>query len=370
MHNPTHRHTSTGYAPAKRGLLAAACAILLGGGCATLGPEVLRAGRPAYNDAILATSDEQLLQNIIRLRFGDSIGFLSVSSVTANVSLSASGSVNAGVGPSGNFAGNLVPFAGTIATEQNPTLSYVPVGGDALLRMFSSEITLDRAILLLGGTHDPTLAWYMIVGRVNNLHNPAFPDPQVLAVDPRFDEIVGLATSLQRHGMLYWARSGEDGKGRMIVLHSYTPAKTREVARLLDLLGVAQPRRSGDDVVIPVQLSVGSPAPNTVSLETRSLFSLLRIAAASAEIGPDERGATRMQPAGPAAGGLRIRSADAAPAASRVAARYRDRWYFIDNEDEAGKQWFSLLQLLVGAQLSDSTAAAVPVLTIPVAGRR
>ena len=97
---------------ARRGLLAALCAILLAGGNATVGPEVLRAGRPAYNDAILATSDEQLLQNIIRLRFGDSIGFLSVSSVTANVSLSASGSVNAGVGPSGNFAGNLVRVAG------------------------------------------------------------------------------------------------------------------------------------------------------------------------------------------------------------------------------------------------------------------
>jgi hypothetical protein len=46
------------------------------------------------------------------------------------------------------------------------------------------------------------------------------------------------------------------------------------------------------------------------------------------------------------------------------------RWYFIDNEDEASKQWFSLLQLLVSAQLSDSTSTAAPVLTIPVAGRR
>lgn len=36
-------------------------------GCAWLGPEIIRAGRPAYNDAIIATNDEQSLQNIVRL---------------------------------------------------------------------------------------------------------------------------------------------------------------------------------------------------------------------------------------------------------------------------------------------------------------
>jgi hypothetical protein len=62
--------------------------------CTWLGPETIRAGRPAYNDAILSTSDEQLLQNIVRMRFGDSVGFLTVSSVTANVTLSAGAAVD------------------------------------------------------------------------------------------------------------------------------------------------------------------------------------------------------------------------------------------------------------------------------------
>ena len=50
-------------------------------------------------------------------------------------------------------------------------------------------------------------------------------------------------------------------------------------------------------------------------------------------------------------------------------AEYRDRWYFIENDDEASKQWFMMLQLLANAQVPSGTEVG-PVLTIPVTGRR
>ena len=49
--------------------------------------------------------------------------------------------------------------------------------------------------------------------------------------------------------------------------------------------------------------------------------------------------------------------------------QYRGRWYFIDNGDDASKQWFMSLQLLASAQLLSATDGS-PVLTIPVSGRR
>jgi hypothetical protein len=341
-------------------------------GCAWLGPEIVRSGRPAYNDAILATNDEQLLQNIVRLRFVDSIGFLAVSSVTANVSFTASGTVNIGAGPSSNYAGNLVPIAGTISTEQNPTISYTPVGGDQLLKQFASEMPLERAILMLNSVHSGAhaQAWRAVVRRVNNLRNPDFPDPPALVVDPRFVEMTALAGALQRHGTLYWVRLAGAQTGHAIVLHSYSPQNSGEVARLLDLLGIRRPDREGDDVVIPVQLSVGSPAPGAISLETRSLLDLMRLAAASVEVPPDAAGAARFPAPGLAGRGIRIRSSDAAPSGARVAAQYRGRWYYIEDGDDASKQWFQMLQLLASAQLPDGTAGTAPVLTIPVTGRR
>jgi hypothetical protein len=164
-------------------------------GCAWLGPDIVRSGRPAYNDAILATGDQQLLQNIVRTRFVDSVGLLNVSSITANVSVTASGTANFGLGPSANDAGNLVPLAGTVSTEQNPTISYAPVTGDQLLRQFATEVPLERAILIINSARDHGQAWRTLVRRVNDLRNPDFPDPPGLAVDPRFEEVVELAGS-------------------------------------------------------------------------------------------------------------------------------------------------------------------------------
>ena len=171
-------------------------AVLLSG-CSRVGPEIIRAGRPAYNDAILQTSDEQLLQNIVRLRFGDSIGFLMVSSVTANVSVSATGKVEAGAGPSSNYSGNLVPLSGSLTTEENPTISYIPVSGDRMLRQLLSETPLELAISLINNAQQRQQAWRVLVRRINHFRNPDFIDPPAVDTDPQFYEIVRLCSTLQ-----------------------------------------------------------------------------------------------------------------------------------------------------------------------------
>ena len=339
-------------------------------GCAWLGPEIVRSGRPAYNDAILATNDQQLLQNIVRTRFTDSVGFLNVSSITANVSVRAAGSFDVGFGPSQNYAGNLVPLQGMLATEQNPTISYLPVSGDQLLRQFATEVPLERAILIINSAHDHAQAWRTVVRRVNDLRNPDFPDPPAVVVDPRFEELVELAGTLQRRGVLYWVRLAGAQTGYGVVLHSYSPASSREVELLLALLGIQKPMRQVEDVVIPVQLSVGTPAPGAMVIETRSMLDLMRLAAAGIDLPADRAGAARLPAPGPAGQAIRIRSSGEEPSRTRVAARYRDRWYYIGDEDDASKQWFNLLVLLANAQLPDTAAGSVPVLTIPVTSRR
>jgi len=348
--------------------LALACAALVSGCSSWLEPDIIRSGRPAYNSAILATGDEQLLQNIVRTRFFDSVGFLAVTSVTANVSVTASATVQAGIGPTSNYAGNLVPFSGTLSKEQNPTISYVPLAGDDLLRHLGAETTMERTFLMLNSAATPEQVWNMIVRRINNLRNPDFPDPPLLAVDPGFEQVVATASLLQRRGVLSWVQLAGNQSGYGLVIHSYSPANTREVERLLALLGVKAPVLAGDDIVIPVQLSVGSPTPGSIAIETRSLFDMMRIAGATIDLAPDTSGAARPPAPGPAARRLRIRTGSAPPADARVATQYRGRWYYIEDDDEPSKQWFTVLQLLAGAPAGGSSAA--PVLTIPVAGRR
>lgn len=357
---------STGKSRSSARLALACVGAALVSGC-MVGPDIIRSGRPAYNSAILATGDEQLLQNIVRTRFYDSVGFLAVASVTANVSVTASATVQAGFGSASNYAGNLVPISGMLTAEQNPTISYAPLAGDQLLRHLGAETSMERTFLMLNSAATPEQVWNMIVRRINNLRNPDFPDPPLLTVDPRFEEVVTTASLLQRRGVLYWVQLAGSQSGYGLVIHSYSPANTHEVEKLLALLGMKYPVLSGNDIVIPVQLSVGSPDPGSIAIETRSLFDMMRIAGATIDLAPDTSGVGRLPVPGPAARGLRIRSGTTPPADARVATQYRGRWYYIADDDELSKQWFTVLQLLAGAPAGGGSAA--PVLTIPVTGR-
>jgi hypothetical protein len=63
------------------GRLACILLALLGSaGCALVGPASIRGGRAAYNDAIVATHNQQVLAMIVRMRYGETSGLLAVSS--------------------------------------------------------------------------------------------------------------------------------------------------------------------------------------------------------------------------------------------------------------------------------------------------
>ena len=60
------------------------------GGC--LGPAAVRSTRLKYNEAVRITNDEQILTNIVRLRYADSPVFIDLPSITSQFELAAGGS--------------------------------------------------------------------------------------------------------------------------------------------------------------------------------------------------------------------------------------------------------------------------------------
>ena len=92
-------------------------------GCAVVGPQSISAGRGVYTETINRTSDEQTLNMLVRLRYDETFGMMSVASVTANLQFSAQAATNIGIGDSENYAGNLVPLSAGVAYEENPTIS-------------------------------------------------------------------------------------------------------------------------------------------------------------------------------------------------------------------------------------------------------
>mgnify|MGYP001814266604 CR=1 FL=1 len=100
--------------------------------CNAVGPQSIRGGRMAYNEAIAETNAQQMLMVPVHNRYEEANHMLAVASVTANVRVSSSTLIEAGFGNSDNYDGNLVPFRGGFVYEENPTISYTPVTGEAV----------------------------------------------------------------------------------------------------------------------------------------------------------------------------------------------------------------------------------------------
>ena len=58
-------------------------------GCNVIGPQAISGGRGVYAEVINRTEDEEILNVIVRMRYDETFGMISVVSVTANLRFSA-----------------------------------------------------------------------------------------------------------------------------------------------------------------------------------------------------------------------------------------------------------------------------------------
>jgi hypothetical protein len=101
--------------------VAAALVVLACAGC--LGPTAIRGTRLHYNQAYERTADQELLLNIVRLRYADSPVFIDLPAITSQFEAASNGA-----GGSTSTPG-LGQIAGNFAMRDAPTLSYAPRTG-------------------------------------------------------------------------------------------------------------------------------------------------------------------------------------------------------------------------------------------------
>jgi hypothetical protein len=339
-------------------------------GCQSLGPAALGVGRGAYNDVIARTSSEQLLGFLVRLRYGDPIGLLTVSSVTAGLKFSTQAKGEAGFGPRANYAGNLVPFSATFGYEDSPTISYSPVDAQAFLREWLAPVKLETLVLMLqtGARQDAFIL--LLIERMNGLRNNVNVPVEERAA---FQRAATLLSEFRDFGIASWAeQSGATGRYELI-LSKYSPGHVAEVQELLGLLELKSDPVRESIIRIPVAFGVRERDFDGLTVQTRSVSEIILTAAASVEVPSEDINEGVVEAVAEYSGTLslpvlKIHSSRNAPDRANIAVQHRGRWFYVDDTDLASKRIFQRIQILFLTRLSEATRGTqtAPLLTIPV----
>jgi hypothetical protein len=184
-------------------------AITILSGC-TVGPALYETSFTQYNNAVRKTLDEQMLANLVRMRYLESPIFLQVSSL--NTSFSVGGS--AGVAGTAVAGGNNTLGANLGGSySENPTISFsMPESREYYGRLLAPLSAKQVTSLVLGG-FDTELVLRTAVRGVNGVRNLNADYDNSLA-EPlshvQFREMLGLITKLRSEGLLDMELGGKE----------------------------------------------------------------------------------------------------------------------------------------------------------------
>ncbi len=165
-------------------------------GCA--GPKAVRYTRIRYNEVIRDTNDEQLLMNIVRLRYADSPVFIDLPSITSQFEVSGRGNYLGGAG--NQFQGKTNLGFGELSLRDTPTLSYHPREGREIAKALLTPLSSDLFIVVNAGADIEQLL-LLTVNDINDIPNaPAatYLTPKVPSGNERFRRGIQLLASLRQ----------------------------------------------------------------------------------------------------------------------------------------------------------------------------
>jgi hypothetical protein len=362
-------------------LLICGLALLATAGCTTLGPRVLKGERINYNLALQSSADEQMLLNLVRLKYRDTPIFLEVSGIATQFSVSAAAQAGADLQANANDLFS-VGVSGAYSTQ--PTVTYTPLQGEDFSQRFLSPLSLDRLMLLYrsGWPLKPILR--LCVQRLNQVKNApraGGPTPRRRVPDYRdFAHVLDLLGELERQDALdivYESPPVGERPGRLVLRIAPEAREIPAVQELTNLLGLT-PGKTQYPLVYAHQVveDEGAAPLDYLRVETRSFLGMLFFLAQAIEVPEEDMQAgkvtiTRYETGEPfdwrAVTGdlLRVRAESARPLGAVIAVRYRGSWFYIDDVDLMSKSIFSLLSQLFALQ-AGKTERMLPILTLPI----
>ncbi|MGO9599517.1 MAG: hypothetical protein ACLP7Q_16130 [Isosphaeraceae bacterium] len=400
-------------------ILLATCASLAG----CMGPKAVRYTRIRYNEVIRDTNDQQLLLNIVRLRYADSPVIIDLPNITSQFEAAGRGSYLGGTGNETPGHANL--GFGELSLRDTPTLSYHPREGREIAKSMLTPLSADLFIVVNAGA-DLEQLLLVTMNDINDVANapgatvltPKEPsdnaefvrgirllsvlrerDGTELAFETNEESDISSdpipKSSVRGLDLLNAAKDGyvyrTRGEGQVTLLKRERELYLRirpgyvgspemqEAERIFHLSpGMSKYKIKSELTEDSEQTLPSALGSDTIYLNLRSVLQMMtflskgvcvpeehvRSGIAPVTCGPDGRLFDWTQVT---AGHFFVCSQKHRPRAAEVAVQYRGYWFYIPQDDVNSRAILAILETFFALQESDGKTVG-PLLTLPVGG--
>ena len=339
-------------------------------GCTTLGPAAIQGSRTDYNIAMRQTDDEQLLLNLVRLRYRDRVLFLEPNALSTQFKFRTSASAAATFDDGDTRYG----LNGAVAVEETPTVTYTPLqGGDYVTRMLS-PIKLETLFLLNSSGWSGERVFRTLVDQMNGVKNAPGANGPTPEKEPEFRNFLRLAKLLRALELKHMVQGARTEKGLVLVFSK----KARSLPEYIEFINILDLDPDVGTYLVTSNVAFMDRSTDSVNISFRSFLGVMFFLSQSVEVPERDVAAGRVtvtrDPSGQVfdwsevTGGLmRIQSSDKRPDNAAVSVSYRGSWFYVDDSDLNSKSTFTMIGQVLALQAGD-VKRVVPVLTLPVGG--
>jgi len=309
-------------------LLIAGCLLLpVCVGC-SVGSRAIRSSYASYNETIAFNQDQQMLLNLVRLKYRETPLFLKVGALSASYDFS----IDAGVRTGRVGGGSFYDVAAGPRYSTRPTITYTPIEGNTFVKQVLAEVDPDTMILLFRSGWSILPLCHVLVERIgpyiNNEEEPSYE---------KFVAFVDALRAAQKRDQLEFVTIDGD-----VFLDIPDDEEYR-------IPGIGDDRDGG---AIPIE-----------ALQLRSFLDIMFFLGKNTRV--PRAHADYVKHSEPN-GWIDIRTSQDKPDDAMVWVGHRGHHFSIANTDIQSKDTFALLKLLFQIQAGDIKTVQ-PILTLPVA---
>ncbi|MDR2372152.1 MAG: hypothetical protein LBD60_03330 [Puniceicoccales bacterium] len=345
-------------------------ALLLMGGCKSIGPGSIKNARQEYNDAIARTSDEQLLGNIVRMKHCESPCFMEVGEIIENRKWTARIGPNLSkFGLASNAGKHELGLTAYAEVFQNPTIRYFPVKGEDFTKRMISPIPVAVVLGLSQTGWDIRRVFSLCVERINRLDNASAASGPTPAQKPEYETF---AEAIEQMAELYEQNRlviGLSSRNDLVLRFTDSNPQSQQLKSILGVDPNSSEFHFGSNFL--------DASSTNLTVRTRSVMEVLFYLSHAVNVPQkdidaglvmktsDENGAIFDWSRHLSGEWIAINCTEGRqrPENAFVSVFYRRKWFFIADNDLNSKSTFIFLNYLFNLQ-SGNPKAFVPALTV------